>query len=154
MLTYLIAEVNLKEPEAYSEYLSKVPKIISKYKGEYLVKGEYDQALDYYDRALENIEELGDEYRLEMITNSFLVNKYLGKEYDIQEIYKLIEKTDEIDYMTNFSLYKLLDDKLYLEKAYDQIQDKGNAMEENVRKKFFNFPIPKRIIEKYNSAGA
>ena len=39
MLTYLIAEVNLKEPEAYSEYLSKVPKIISKYKGEYLVKG-------------------------------------------------------------------------------------------------------------------
>ena len=82
------------------------------------------------------------------------MNKYLGNEYDIQEIYKLIEKTDEIDYMTNFSLYKLLDDKLYLEKAYDQIQDKGNAMEENVRKKFFNFPIPKRIIEKYNSVGA
>ena len=39
MPTYLIAEVNLKEPEAYSEYLSKVPKIISKYKGEYLVRG-------------------------------------------------------------------------------------------------------------------
>ena len=39
MPTYLIAEVNLKEPEAYSEYLSKVPKIISKYKGEYLIRG-------------------------------------------------------------------------------------------------------------------
>ena len=49
------------------------------------------------------------------------------------------------------SLYRLLDDKLYLEKAYDQIQEKGNAMEENVRKKFLNFPIPKSIIEKYNS---
>ena len=79
------------------------------------------------------------------------MNKYLGKEYDIQEIYKLIEKTDEIDYRTNFSLYRLLDDKLYLESAYNQIEEKGKAMEENVRKKFFTFPIPKSIIEKYNS---
>ena len=39
MSTYLIAEVNLKKPKAYSEYLSKVPKIISKYDGEYLVRG-------------------------------------------------------------------------------------------------------------------
>ena len=39
MSTYLIAEVNLKNPEAYSEYLSAVPKIISKYNGEYLVRG-------------------------------------------------------------------------------------------------------------------
>ena len=120
----------------------------------HLLKGEYDQALDYYTSALDNIEELVDEYRLEMITNPYLVNKYLGKEYDIQEIHKLIEKTDEIDYMTNFSLYKLLDDKLYLEKAYDQIQEIGNAMEENVREKFLSFPIPKRIIEKYNSESA
>ena len=39
MPTYLIAEVNLKNPDAYSEYLSKVPKIISKYNGENLVRG-------------------------------------------------------------------------------------------------------------------
>ena len=39
MSTYLIAEVNLKDSEAYSDYLSKVPKIISKYNGEYLVRG-------------------------------------------------------------------------------------------------------------------
>ena len=39
MTTYLIAEVNLKKPDEYSEYLSKVPKIISKYDGEYLVRG-------------------------------------------------------------------------------------------------------------------
>tara|TARA_X000000950_G_scaffold77578_1_gene97422 strand:- start:13396 stop:13686 length:291 start_codon:yes stop_codon:yes gene_type:complete len=37
--TYLIAEVNLKNLEDYSEYLSEVPKIISKYNGEYLVRG-------------------------------------------------------------------------------------------------------------------
>ena len=39
MSTYLIAEVNLKNLEDYSEYLSEVPKIISKYNGEYLVRG-------------------------------------------------------------------------------------------------------------------
>ena len=39
MSTYLIAEVNLKNPEEYSKYLSEVPKIISKYNGEYLVRG-------------------------------------------------------------------------------------------------------------------
>ena len=39
MPTYLIAEVNLKKSEAYSEYLSKVPKIISKYKADYLLRG-------------------------------------------------------------------------------------------------------------------
>lgn len=39
MPTYLIAEVNPKNPEAYSEYLSKVPKIVSKYNGKYLVRG-------------------------------------------------------------------------------------------------------------------
>mgnify|MGYP001169481107 FL=1 len=39
MTTYLIAEVNLKKPDEYCEYLSKVPKIISKYDGEYLIRG-------------------------------------------------------------------------------------------------------------------
>ena len=83
---------------------------------------------------------------LEMITNPFLASKYLGKEYDIQEIHKLIEKTDEIDYKTNFSLYRLLDDKLYLEKAYDQIQEKVGSMEDDIRETFLTYPIPRRII--------
>ena len=55
------------------------------------------------------------------------------------------------NYKTNFSLYRLLDDKLHLENANNQIEEKGKAMEENVRKKFFTFPIPKSIIERYNS---
>ena len=147
-LNYLSLGLKISEEQGYKRIINSYLFLFGEV---YLLKGEYDQALDYYDRALENIEELGDEYKLEMITNSFLVNKYLGKEYDIQEIHKLIEKTDEIDYRTNFSLYRLLDDKLYLESAYNQIEEKGRAMEESVRKKFFTFPIPKSIIEKYNS---
>ena len=39
MSTYLIAEVNLKRPEKYQEYLEKVPEIVSSYGGKYLVRG-------------------------------------------------------------------------------------------------------------------
>ena len=147
-LNYLNLGLKICEEQGYKR---KINNYLYQFGDVHLLKGEYNQASDYYTRALENIEKLGDEYRLEMITNPFLVSKYLGKEYDIQELYKLIEKTDEIDFRTNFSLYRLLDDKLYLEKAYDQIQEKGKAMEENVREKFLTFPIPKSIIEKYNS---
>ena len=147
-LNYLNLGLKICEEQGYKR---KIKNYLYQFGDVHLLKGEYDQALDYYTRSIEIIEELGDEYRLEMITNSFLASKYLGKEYDIQEIHKLIAEADQIDYRTNFSLYELLNDKLYLEKAYDQIQEKGKAMEEIVKKKFFTFPIPRSIIEKYNS---
>ena len=117
----------------------------------YLLKSEYDQAADYYTRSLKTKDELGDEYKLDIITNLFLANKHLSKEYDTQEIHKLIGEADEIDYGTNFNLYELLDNKLYLEKAYDQIQEKADEMEDKLKEKFLNYPIPKAIIDKYNS---
>ncbi len=150
-LNYLNLGLKISEEQGYKRIINSHLFLFGEV---YLLKGEFNKALEYYTRYLDNIKELGDEYRLEMITNPFLVKKYLGMEYDLQEIYKLIEKVDEINYMTNFSLYNLLDDKLYLEEAYDQIQEKGSAMEKNVRKKFFTFPIPKKIIEKYNSLSA
>ena len=39
MSRHLIEEVNLKKSEAYDEYLSKVPKIVLQYNGEYLLRG-------------------------------------------------------------------------------------------------------------------
>jgi len=117
----------------------------------YLLRSEYAQSADYYIQSIKIKEELGEENSLGIIANLYLVHKQLGKKYDMQELNRLIAETDQIDYRINFSLYRLLDDKLYLEKAYDQIQEKGKAMEENVREKFLTFPIPKRIIEKYNS---
>ena len=117
----------------------------------YSLRSEYVQSADYYTQSIKIKEELGEESSLGIITNLHFVHKQLGKEYDIQEINRLIAEADQIDYRTNFSLFRLLDDNLYLEKAYAQIEEKGRAMEENVRKRFLSFPIPKRIIEKYNS---
>mgnify|MGYP001965974402 CR=1 FL=1 len=117
----------------------------------YLLRSEYGKSADYYTQSIKIKEELGEENSLSIIARLYLAHKQLGKKYDMQEVHRLIAETDQIDYRTNFSLYRLLDDKLYLEKAYAQIEEKGKAMEENISKKFLNFPIPKSIIEKYNS---
>ena len=49
-----------------------------------------------------------------------------------------------------FILYKLLEDKFYLKTSYKQIQEKVEAMEDELKEKFSNYPIPKQIIEEYN----
>ena len=135
-------------------YRGNIGSILNKIGDIHLIEGEYDQAVDYYTRSLKIREELGKENELYIITNLFLANKQLGKEYDLQELNKLIAEADEIDYETNFSLYELLDNKLYLENAYDQIQEKVDSMENEIKENFLNYPLPKKIIEKYNSESA
>ena len=42
MSGYLIGTIDIKNPEAYKEYLAKVTDIVEKFGGEYLVRaGEY-----------------------------------------------------------------------------------------------------------------
>ena len=50
----------------------------------------------------------------------------------------------------NLRLYELLEEKSYLETAYNQIQEKADAMEDELKEKFLTYPIPKQIIEEYN----
>ena len=49
----------------------------------------------------------------------------------------------------NFRLYELLEDKSYLETAYNQIQEKASAMVEELKAKFLSYPIPKAIVEEW-----
>lgn len=39
MPVYMIIESKVKDPEKYSQYISKVPSIVAKYSGRYLVRG-------------------------------------------------------------------------------------------------------------------
>ena len=39
MAAYLIANIDVKDPDAYEEYKAKVPAIVKKYGGEYLARG-------------------------------------------------------------------------------------------------------------------
>ena len=53
------------------------------------------------------------------------------------------------NYEINLNLYKFLEDKSYLETAYNQIQEKADAMENKLKEKFLNYPIPKEIVEEW-----
>ena len=49
----------------------------------------------------------------------------------------------------NFRLYELLEDKSYLETAYNQTQEKANNLEPDIAAKFLSYPIPKAIVEEW-----
>ncbi|MBC8255968.1 MAG: hypothetical protein H8E85_01500, partial [Candidatus Marinimicrobia bacterium] len=74
----------------------------------------------------------------------------LGKDYDEKEIHTLIKAAENIEFDLNFKLYQLLEEKLYLETAYNQVQEKASAMENDVAAKFLSYPIPKAIVEEWN----
>jgi tetratricopeptide (TPR) repeat protein len=156
-------------------------------------KGDYDKALDYYDRSLAIEEELGDKSGMgrnlgniglvhyykcnlnrvvmylekvlaiqkeiglgegdlifETTTYLYLTYKHLSKDYDVKEIHTLIKEAENIEFEMNFRLYQLLEDKSYLDTAYNQIQEKTSVMEDDLKTKFLGYPTPKAIVEEYN----
>jgi hypothetical protein len=56
-----------------------------------------------------------------------------------------------IEFEANFKLYELLDDTSYLETAYKQVQKTASAMDGELKTKFLNYPIPKLIVEEWDS---
>ena len=82
-------------------------------------------------------------------TYLYLTYKHLSKEYDKKEIYRLVKKAENIEFDLNYCLYELLENTSYLETAYNQVQEKANAMEDELRIKFLNYPIPKAIVEEW-----
>ena len=52
-------------------------------------------------------------------------------------------------YELNFHLYKLLEDNSCFEKAYNQVQEKADVMEDELKTKFLKYPTPKKILEDY-----
>ena len=51
----------------------------------------------------------------------------------------------------NFALYQILEDSSYLEAAYTIIKGITAWMDDEMKEKFLNYPIPKAITDKYNS---
>ena len=78
----------------------------------------------------------------------YLTYKHLGKDYDLNEIRRLIKDAEDIEFELNLRLYELLDDTSYLETAYNQVQDTASEMDDGG--KFLSYPIPKAIVEEYN----
>jgi len=119
----------------------------------YYYKGEYNKAVEYLEKSIHIHQAMGYKFfELHTATYLYLAYKQLGKDYNEQEIHRIIkEEKNIIIFEINFRLYELLEDESYLETAYKQIQEKADDMEDELKEIFLNCPIPKVIVEQYNS---
>ena len=115
-------------------------------------KGDYDKVIKYFEKSLAIQKEIG--YKgIELLTTTYLYLTYknLGKAYNKQEINTLIKETENIEFEINYRLYELLADTNYLENAFNQIQDIVDKLEPEIITNFLEFPIPKAIIQEWQS---
>ena len=117
----------------------------------YFKKTDFELAAKYMEKSQAIIDEIGTNEEDMIYTKVFLYLTYkqIGKTYDVQEIFELLKNNQNINFPLNYGLYELLEDKSYLEKAYDQIQALVETMEDELKEEFFNYPIQKKIIDEY-----
>jgi len=119
----------------------------------YYKKIDFELAEKYMEKSQAIIDEFGTHEEAMIYTKVFLYLTYkqLGKTYDVQEIFELLKNNQNINFPLNYGLYELLEDNSYLETAYNQVQKIADTMEIELKSKFLSYPIPKAIIDKYNS---
>jgi len=119
----------------------------------YYIMGDYDRALENLEKSLAIQKEIGfKEIELETTTNLYITYKHLGKNYDVNEIHSLIKEADNLKFEFDcafYTLYELLEEKSYLETVYNQVQDKADAMDDELKEKYLNYPIQKQIVEEW-----
>ena len=118
----------------------------------YYEKGNYTEAAKFIDDSLSIHKELDEKVHFSITTaHLHICYKHLGKEYDNNELNNFINhfNIDEIPDRDNFILYKVLGNKSCLKAGYNQICKIANAMEDDLKEQFLNYPNSKRIIEEY-----
>ncbi len=117
----------------------------------YYNKREYNKSLDFLQKSLsiQKEIELGADDLIKTTTYLYLNYKKIGKGYDVNEIHRIIKEVENIEFELNHILYELLEDTNYLEKAYNQIQKKVDAMDDKLKEIFLNYSIPRQIMKKY-----
>jgi tetratricopeptide (TPR) repeat protein len=122
----------------------------------YIEKNNYNKALEYLEKSVILHKELNlGESSLPPImtlantTFLYLSYKNVNKKYDINELHALIKEAEEIGFRLNYFIYQLLEDKTYLETAYNQVKEKADNLEPDIAAKFLSYPIPKAIVEEW-----
>jgi len=114
----------------------------------YYHKGDYKKAFSHLQKAVNLQKEIGA-LELETVTLFALANKNLDKEYNKDEILKLIKKNEHKEDYLNYFLYQLLEDTSYLKTAFNQVQELADNLEPDAAAKFLSYPIPKAIVEEW-----
>ena len=118
----------------------------------YAMKGDYKNAIHYIQKNLKMMEDIDynvTSEKLFMTILLFISYKNLNQSFDINDIYNLINNTENIEFDLNWSLFELLEDNSYLKIAYKQIQELADNLEPDVAAKFLSYPIPKAIVEEW-----
>ena len=120
----------------------------------YFEIGNYEEAEKYIIKSLNLHKELGEHVHASLTTaHLYLCYKHLNKEYDKSELNNFINnfKINDIPDRDNFILYQILDNKFCLRAAYNQIQAKADSMDNEIKKRFLNYPNSKKIIDAFKS---
>ena len=114
-------------------------------------KGDYNKTVEYLEKSLALKKEIGLGTFDLIVTTTYLYLTYkqLSKEYDEKEIHVPIKDAENIEFELNLRLYELLEDKSYLETAYNQVQEKADNLEPDFKLKFLELKIPKAIVEEW-----
>ena len=117
----------------------------------YFLKQEYKTAVDeYMDPAIAALKERDEDLGLFHTSLYLLCLKELNRDYDLVDLEKLIEKEkDDIEYIGNYYLFKLLGERSYLKNAFDQVMKDKSDLEPEVAEKYINYPIVKEIIKEW-----
>ena len=123
-------------------------RLITKYGIVYYQQEDYAKALENLEMSATMQMEAKEAISLETNTYLFLTYKQLGKSYDPKELIEKIEDGSK-DYELNFRLYQLLEDRAYLEAAYNQVEQETDALDGDIKVRFLGYPIPKVIIQEW-----
>ena len=126
----------------------------------YVLQGEYNKAVNVLEECIRKRKMYNESYSLEPNTLLALSKKNLHQNYDVTEIATMTKDAQSetvwagsrfmgIDFDLNLWLYQLLEDKSYIDSAYNQIQELADNLEPNVAAKFLSYPIPKAIVEEW-----
>ena len=114
-------------------------------------------SLDDFENAKNIIEkslEIQENLKNKMLKNSSLIaleyyKKMLGDQFNTEIILTLIEDNENVVQENSYLLYKLFNEQKYLEIAYNNIIEKSESLEDELRVKYLNYPNQKKIIEEW-----
>jgi len=113
--------------------------------------------LDDFENAKNNIEkslEIQENLKYKMLKNSSLIaleyyKKMLGDQFNTEIILTLIKDNEDVVQENSYLLYQLFDEQKYLKISYDEIIEKSESLEDELRVKYLNYPNQKKIIEEW-----
>ena len=119
--------------------------------GIYYYKNDYKKSFDYGSKSLLIQQKI--ELKENIWYNSQLIvmlnKKILKIPYNKNDLQKILDNIDKIDYNINLILYDITSVKVYLRDAHNQIKKLISKTDNSLKDKFINYPIPKRILEEY-----